>query len=105
MLRRIRLLSRRGLARRSLLLGGARGLLPRGRLPRRRRFRLDAAQRGLEVVEDEPDRRIAARRGQDGRGTVPDDEDTSLSRGHLELVTLGRHCIRGRRARGASRRL
>src|SRR6266536_1496030 len=88
-LRRILLLpGRRRLARGSLLLrsrGRRRGrLLPRGGLLRRRCL-LDAAQRGLEVVKDEPDRRIGTRRRGDRSVALAHDEDAALPRRNLEL--------------------
>src|SRR5438128_10906705 len=72
-----RRLSRRGLLRRGLLLRG--GRLPRRRLPSDG-LGLDAAQRRLEVVEDEPDRRVRAGRSGDCGLVVSDDEDARLAR-------------------------
>src|SRR6478752_10087444 len=91
MLRRIRLLPRCRLARSCLLLGGRSGgrllrggrrlLLRRGTL----RGRLYASESRLQVVEDEPRRRISAGRRGDGRLAVADDEDAAVARGDLEL--------------------
>src|SRR3954465_680984 len=93
-LRRIGLLlPRSGLLRRRRLSPGT-CLLRRGRArtlaSRRGRFRLrprglDAAERRLEVVEDEADRRIGAGRGGDRRFALADDEDAALPCRDLEL--------------------
>src|SRR6266567_3665754 len=91
MLRRIGLLPRCRLARRCLLLRGARRLLGCGRLPRRDCLLLrlglwlHVAQGRLEVVEDEPGRRIVARRRRDDGLAVPHHEDTALAGRDLEL--------------------
>src|SRR3954447_5377444 len=91
MLRRIRLFPRRRLAGSRLLLGGRSGglLLRGGRrlLLCRRTLRggLDASERRLQVVEDEPGGRISAGRRGDGRLAVANDEDAPFSRGDLEL--------------------
>src|SRR5438552_12141070 len=83
-LRRIGLLlSRRRLLFRDRLRRGG-GLARAGGLPFRRRG-LDAPQRGLEVVEDEPDRRIGTRRRRDGRLALAHDEDAALAGCDLEL--------------------
>src|SRR3954466_15643162 len=88
-LRRIRLLVSR---RRRLLRGRLRSRLRRRlrlgsglRFWLRLRRRLDAAERVLEVVEDEPDgRRRRSRRG-DRQLALARDEDTSLAGRDLEL--------------------
>src|SRR6266550_8850941 len=91
MLRRIRLLPRRRLPRRSLLLGSGRrllrcgGLRGCGGLLLRGGFRLHVAQGRLEVVEDEPGGRVAARGGRDDRLAGAHHEDAALAGRHLEL--------------------
>src|SRR6478609_6695288 len=91
MLRRIRLLPRCRLPCSCLLLGGrSGGRLLRGRrrlLLRGRTLRggLHASESRLQVVEDEPGRRISAGRRGDGRLAVADDEDAAFARGDLEL--------------------
>src|ERR687896_676097 len=84
-LRRIGLPLPRGRLGRRLLLGTCRGrrLLACCRLPRR--GRLDTPKRRFEVVENEADRGVAARRGSDARLVVADDEDAPVSGCDLEL--------------------
>src|SRR6266568_4518140 len=90
-LRRIRLLPGRRLACRRLLLCrggrllGCGGLLRRDGFLLRRGLLLHVAQSRLEVVEDEPGGRIAARRGRDDRLAVPHHEDAAFAGRHLEL--------------------
>src|SRR5918995_1148163 len=106
-LRRIGLLLPRGRLGRRLLLASCRGgaLLPCRRLPRRRR--LDAAQRRLEVVEDEAHRGVAAGRRGDARLALADDEHAPLSRRDLQLrerALAGFHLVGGCEEVGGSLR-
>src|ERR687887_286416 len=87
-LRLIGLLPRRCLPRGGLLLRRGRTLLPGGggfSARRGLRLRFDAAERRLQVVEDKPDRGIAAGRRDDRGLPVTYDEDASLRGRHLEL--------------------
>src|SRR5438093_5421520 len=86
-LRRIGFLPRRPLPGGSLLrrrLLSRSGRLPGGGLARSRLW-LQASQRRLEVVEDEPDRRVLPRRGRNRGLLVADDEDAAFRSCDLEL--------------------
>src|SRR5438132_9571618 len=89
-----------GLALALALPGSRLGLLCR---PPRTRLRLllarGAAQAALQVVEDEPDRRLGARRRRDHPPLVADDEDAAFRRRRLELreraPVVPAHLLRG----------
>src|SRR5919197_3041363 len=49
---------------------------------------VDAAQAALQVVEDEPDRRLRPRGRDDAARAVTDDEDAPRQRRHLQLGQL-----------------
>src|SRR4051794_37536472 len=59
-----------------------------GRLAFLRSRGLELAQAALQVVEDEPDRRLRRRRRRDQTIAVPNDEDTSGLQRDLELSEL-----------------
>src|SRR6266704_6195531 len=67
----------------------ARRLAPRGRAFLRRGRSVEVPQAALEVVEDEPDRRLRLRRRRDQAIAVPDDEDAPALERDLELRELG----------------
>src|SRR5437660_2368920 len=71
------------------LLGSRRGLaLRRSSLLGRRGRRFELAQAALQVVEDEPYRRLRRGRRRDQPVAVPDDEDAAALEGDLELREL-----------------